>query len=257
DVLGVEPLPERRRADEVGEEHRDDAPLLLVSARRRAWCTGLEGGAAARAERGSGLLLRATRRAGAVERGPAHAAEAVAFACLGGARDAGECHAPSLDPSYAASRTNSPSRSGRASTCAGCGLMKVAAMTAPRTRSPARTDSPTRNPWSTATMLVGATPCPSANAVVEAAAIALTAASPMAPPIWRLVLTSPDATPASARPTPERLAIVTGTNEKPIPAPPRTKAGKRAQKYWPAIGSRGSRATDTADGRGPDGSVAR
>src|SRR2546430_12044085 len=39
-------------------------------------------------------------------------------------------------------------------------------------------------------------------------------ARPIAPPIWRLVLIRPEATPASARCTPERLAIVTGTNER-------------------------------------------
>ena len=58
----------------------------------------------------------------------------------------------------------------------------------------------------------------------------LIAARPIAPPICRLVFTSPDATPASARSTPVRLAIVTGTKEKPIPAPPSTKAGKMSQK---------------------------
>ena len=45
----------------------------------------------------------------------------------------------------------------------------------------------------------------------------LIAASPIAPPICRLVFTSPEATPASARSTPARLAIVTGTKEKPSP----------------------------------------
>src|ERR671935_39853 len=62
----------------------------------------------------------------------------------------------------------------------------------------------------------------------EVVAIALVAATPIAPPICRLVLTRPEATPASARSTPVRLAIVTGTNENPMPAPPRTKAGKRS-----------------------------
>jgi hypothetical protein len=66
--------------------------------------------------------------------------------------------------------------------------------------------------------------------LVEVAAIVLTAARPIAPPICRLVLTSPEATPASERSTPVRLAIVTGTNEKPIPAPPSTNHGKRSQK---------------------------
>jgi len=58
----------------------------------------------------------------------------------------------------------------------------------------------------------------------------LIVATPIAPPIWRLVFTSPEATPASARSTPVRLPIVIGTKEKPIPAPPSTKAGKMSQK---------------------------
>jgi hypothetical protein len=66
--------------------------------------------------------------------------------------------------------------------------------------------------------------------LVAVVAMALAAARPIAPPIWRLVLTRPEATPASARSTPVRLAIVTGTNESPIPAPPSTKPGKRSQK---------------------------
>ena len=65
---------------------------------------------------------------------------------------------------------------------------------------------------------------------VEVAAIVLAAARPIAPPIWRLVLIRPEATPASARCTPERLAIVTGTNESPMAAPPSTNAGNRSQK---------------------------
>ena len=58
-VLGVEPLPERGRAGEVGEENRDDAPLLLIRHDRRAPCTGLERGPARGTERGGGRLLGA------------------------------------------------------------------------------------------------------------------------------------------------------------------------------------------------------
>jgi hypothetical protein len=64
----------------------------------------------------------------------------------------------------------------------------------------------------------------------EAAAIALAAARPIAPPICRLVLIKPEATPASERSTPVRLAIVIGTNERPSPAPPTTNHGKRSGK---------------------------
>ena len=65
---------------------------------------------------------------------------------------------------------------------------------------------------------------------IEAAAIALTAAMPIAPPICRPVLIRPEATPETARSTPERPAIVIGTNERPMPAPPRTNPGKTSQK---------------------------
>ena len=87
------------------------------------------------------------------------------------------------------------------------------------------------------------------------AAIALTAAIPIAPPIWRLVLISPDATPASARSTPVRPAIVTGTKANPIPAPPSTNAGNRSQKYCPSTGRRVSQATDAAETSSPAVSV--
>ena len=85
----------------------------------------------------------------------------------------------------------------------------------------------------------------------------LIAASPIAPPIWRLVFTSPEATPASARSTPARLAIVTGTKEKPRPVPPTTKAGKRSQKYWPSTGTCVSRPTEIVASARPIISVAR
>jgi hypothetical protein len=49
------------------------------------------------------------------------------------------------------------------------------------------------------------------------------------PPIWRLVLTRPDATPESDGRTPVRLPIVAETKETPKPAPPSRKAGKRSR----------------------------
>src|SRR5439155_25752199 len=87
--------------------------------------------------------------------------------------------------------------------------------------------------------------------------MALTAARPIAPPTWRLVLIKPDATPASDRSTPVRPAIVTGTNEKPMPAPPSTNHGKRFQKYRPSTGSRVSAATEIADASRPTVRVVR
>jgi hypothetical protein len=62
------------------------------------------------------------------------------------------------------------------------------------------------------------------------AAIVVTAASPIEPPICRLVLTSPEATPASAGWTPVMLAIVTGTNESASPIPLMTIPGNTFRK---------------------------
>ena len=80
---------------------------------------------------------------------------------------------------------------------------------------------------------------------------ALAPAIPIAPPIWRLVFTRPEATPASERSTPCRLAIVSGTNERPRPAPPTTNAGRRSETYRASSGSRVSHATEAADASSP------
>src|SRR5262249_2839905 len=97
-----------------------------------------------------------------------------------------------------------------------------AATKAPTTRSPASRTSAVRKPSSSA--------AGSVRDPVAADAIAVVAAIPIAPPIWRLVLIRPDATPASAAETPASPAIVTGTNASAIPAPPSRKPGKRSQK---------------------------
>src|SRR5207237_7545550 len=54
----------------------------------------------------------------------------------------------------------------------------------------------------------------------------VTAASPTAPPIWRLVLSRPEAIPASAGWTPVMLAIVTGTKQSVSPMPPSSRPGE-------------------------------
>src|SRR5579885_1154228 len=93
----------------------------------------------------------------------------------------------------AASRRNTGSASGAA---AASGRTKVAATAAPTTSRPVRTTSETRKPCASASG--------PATWFVAAAAIALTAAIPIAPPICRLVLMRPEAMPASARSTPAR-----------------------------------------------------
>ena len=96
-VLGVEALAERGRADEVGEQDGHHAPLFLVGTGLATPRACVERRPAVRAERRRRRLLGPAGRALPEERRPAHTAEAVALAGLGAARDAGECHAPSVD----------------------------------------------------------------------------------------------------------------------------------------------------------------
>src|SRR5262245_35181354 len=121
----------------------------------------------------------------------------------------------------------SPARS--TSREAGRGLTRVAAISAPNRRSPASTYRPICKPWARA-LDAGTSGCVSTYELVDAAATALITARPMAPPIWRLVLTRPDATPESEGRTPVRLPIVAETNETPRPRPPTRRPGKRSQK---------------------------
>ena len=90
------------------------------------------------------------------------------------------------------------------------------------------------------------------------AAIALIAASPIAPPIWRLVLTRPDAMPASARSTPARLAIVSGDEREAEAERHRARRpgrDPRSSGRRPAAGS--ARRPRRAEARMPAVSVAR
>ena len=65
---------------------------------------------------------------------------------------------------------------------------------------------------------------------VAVAVIVVSAAKPIEQWTCRLVLISPEATPASAGRTPVSPAIITGTNEKASPTPLTIRAGKTFQK---------------------------
>ena len=77
---------------------------------------------------------------------------------------------------------------------------------------------PSANAWWKPSVSASACETSPASPAVRWVATAASSARPSEPPIWRDVLTSPEASPASVRRTPAVAAIVTGTNEKPIPA---------------------------------------
>src|SRR5262249_18470109 len=121
------------------------------------------------------------------------------------------CHAASLNARSAGAAATAGERLGR---------RIVPARSAPPPASAASTTNETRKPWvSVAALTVRP---------VAVVAIVVTTASPIAPPTCRLVLTSPEATPASVPGTPCRAAIVTATNATPIPIPIRRKDGRRS-----------------------------
>src|SRR5262249_35063096 len=97
------------------------------------------------------------------------------------------------------------------------------AVNARTTPPPAITVSTAKEPGNPGVSADADARCPRA-----AVAIVLTIARPMAPPPCRLVLTSPDAIPAAVAGTPCRAAIVTATNETPIPIPISRNDGRRA-----------------------------
>src|SRR5581483_3442146 len=100
--------------------------------------------------------------------------------------------------------------------CSRGGESSAPTRTAAKRSTPVIVQIAVRKPWSSASPLAALTAgWPLAKELVDEAAIALIAARPIAPPIWRLVFTRPDAMPASERSTPVRLAIVTGTNDNP------------------------------------------
>jgi hypothetical protein len=55
-------------------------------------------------------------------------------------------------------------------------------------------------------------------------------ATPTAPPISRMVSTSPDASPAADSETPENALICTETDARPTATPASRKAGRRSVK---------------------------
>jgi hypothetical protein len=65
---------------------------------------------------------------------------------------------------------------------------------------------------------------------VNVVAIVVATARPIAPPICWLVLSRPDATPASSPLSPVSAPIDTGTNANASPRPPSRKAGRRFEK---------------------------
>ena len=95
ELLGIEPLGERRRAGEVGKEDGDDAAFLSVVRDRRSRCRRVleERRPAARAERGRGGLLGAATGARAGERRAARAAEPRLRGLLGSTVGAHDGHA--------------------------------------------------------------------------------------------------------------------------------------------------------------------
>src|SRR3954454_14241819 len=106
-------------------------------------------------------------------------------------------------------------RWGTGSGCrAGVRASPTAAASAPSAANPAPTQNAAEKPPVSAA--AGAWP-PSASADVREEAMVASTARPSEPPNWRDVLISPEARPASFRATPATPAIVTGTNEKPIP----------------------------------------
>ena len=92
-VLRIEPLAQRGRACEVGEENRDDSPLLALV--RTAGPSNIvpQRHPAGRAERRRRGLLGSAARAHALERRTAPGAEAGAGRMLGATRGADQPHA--------------------------------------------------------------------------------------------------------------------------------------------------------------------
>jgi len=96
-ILWIQPLAERRRAGEVGEEDRYDAPLLAVLA-----CLGgpasvvLERDAAVRAERSRGRLLESAGRTSLAQRRAAGTAKTGAARVFCPTGSANQFHAASL-----------------------------------------------------------------------------------------------------------------------------------------------------------------
>jgi hypothetical protein len=97
EVLGVDPLAERGRAREVGEEHGNDAPFLpLVGSASGATSILVQGGTAGRTEGSRRRLLGPAAGASLVKRHATATAVAGVGRVLGFAGSARQCHAPSV-----------------------------------------------------------------------------------------------------------------------------------------------------------------
>ena len=97
DVLRIQPLAERGRPGEVGEENGYDPPFLTVVARLTGTASVIpEGDAAVGAEGRAGRLLESAGGASPLERCAALTAKTGARSVLGSAGSADQCHAASL-----------------------------------------------------------------------------------------------------------------------------------------------------------------
>ncbi len=97
DVLRIQPLAERGRPGEVGEENGYDPPFLTVVARLAGTASVIpEGDAAVGAEGRAGRLLESAGGASPLERCAALTAKTGARSVLGSAGGADQCHAASL-----------------------------------------------------------------------------------------------------------------------------------------------------------------
>src|SRR6185437_29732 len=110
--------------------------------------------------------------------------------------DAPAVPGPVRGAAHAASRNSTGSIS---STCSRAGRRKTTVTTIAATSSPPSTSSEVWKPSTAAGALETATEWACAKLELALAAIVLTVARPIAPPIWRAVLTRPEATPASER----------------------------------------------------------
>ena len=71
-------------------------------------------------------------------------------------------------------------------------------------------------------------------------------ASPSAPPTWAVVLTSPEARPASSGCTSFMAASSIGLKAMPAPTPSNTIAGKTSTRKFPSTGARAKSASPEA-----------
>src|SRR6185436_2352050 len=115
DVLRIQPLAERGRPGEVGEENGYDPPLLTVVARLAGTASVIpEADAAVGTEGRACRLLESAGRAGPLEQRAALTAKTGARSVLGSAGSTNQCHPASLRRPCLAMRRGARSRGGQA-----------------------------------------------------------------------------------------------------------------------------------------------